>query len=213
MTTVTRLPRRMARIAAPARIETLARDQFEGYASLFGITDGARDVIAPGAFAKSLRNTGVVRVRMLYQHFAHEPIGVWENIREDARGLYVRGRLVTDTSRGRDVRALLADGALDGLSIGFKTKAARRDPLTRTRVLTEVELWEISIVTFPLLKGSQVTAIGKSALANLIRTTSTDPKKVFHTETRSHRATASDHLQPMKIGALRAPANANPSRS
>lgn len=170
MTIVTRLPRRMARIAAPARIETLGRDQFEGYASLFGIADGAGDIIAPGAFAKSLRATGIARVRMLYQHRAHEPIGVWEDIREDARGLYVRGRLIGETQRGREVRALIAEGALDGLSIGFRTKAARRDPLTRHRVLTEVALWEISIVTFPLLKGSQVTAIGaKGALAEVIR--------------------------------------------
>ena len=185
---ITRLRRRMARIATPARIENLSRDQFEGYASLFGVTDGAGDTVAPGAFAKSLRLTGIAPVRMLYQHFAHEPIGVWEDIREDARGLYVRGRLVTETGRGRDVRALIAEGALDGLSIGFKTRAARRDPLTRSRVLTELELWEISIVTFPLLAGSQVTAIGaKSALANVIRsaTAQLGANMKFHAETRS----------------------------
>jgi hypothetical protein len=107
---------------------------------------------------------------MLYQHFAHEPIGVWEAIREDARGLYVRGRLVTDTQRGREVLALLNEGALNGLSIGFRTVRARRDVKTNTRALLEIELWEISVVTFPLLAGSQVTAVGGAdGAANEIR--------------------------------------------
>ncbi|HEX3653733.1 MAG TPA: HK97 family phage prohead protease [Rhizomicrobium sp.] len=157
---VTTLRRRLAHIDAPAAFAQLRSNQFEGYASLFGVPDGAGDVMAPGAFARSLRARGIERIRMLYQHFAHEPIGVWEEIREDARGLYVRGRLTTDIERGRDVLALLKDGALNGLSIGFKTKAARRDPATGARVLTEVELWEVSVVTFPLLEGSAVTAIG-----------------------------------------------------
>jgi len=95
---------------------------------------------------------------MLYQHFAHQPIGVWTEIVEDPHGLYVRGRLTAEVERARDVRALLAEGALNGLSIGFRTVRARRG--TAGRTLTEVELWEISVVTFPLLAGSKVTAIG-----------------------------------------------------
>src|SRR5436305_9749713 len=127
---VTTLRRRLAHIDAPAAFAQRRSNEFEGYASLFGVADGAGDVVAPGAFAKSLRTRGIERIRMLYQHFAHEPIGVWEDIREDARGLYVRGRLTTDIERGRDVLALLKDGALNGLSIGFKTHRARRDPAT-----------------------------------------------------------------------------------
>lgn len=171
---VTTLRRRLARIDAPAAFAQLRTGEFAGYASLFGIADGAGDVMAPGAFAKSLRARGIERIRMLYQHFAHEPIGVWEDIREDARGLYVRGRLTTDIERGRDVLALLKDGALNGLSIGFKTQRARRDPATGARTLLEVELWEVSVVTFPLLEGSAVTGIGaKGALANVIRNAAT----------------------------------------
>ena len=151
--------RGVAHIAAPARIEALGAGELEGYASLFGITDSAGDVVAKGAFAKSLAR-GVSRVRMLYQHFAHEPIGVWEAIREDPRGLYVKGRIVTDTQRGREVLALLGEGALNGLSIGFRTVRARRDAKTGLRTLLEIELWEVSVVTFPLLAGSQVTAVG-----------------------------------------------------
>ena len=155
--------RRLARLEAPAILAALAKDEFEGYASLFGVPDGAGDVVAPGAFAKSLGSRGLARIRMLYQHSAHEPIGTWQDIREDARGLYVRGRLVTGIERGRDVQALLEAGALNGLSIGFKTQRARRDATTGLRTLIDVELWEISVVTFPLLEGSRVTGLGSKA--------------------------------------------------
>lgn len=154
--------RRLAHRNLPVRLTPLGPDEFEGYASLFGVADGGGDIMAPGAFAASLRKRPAAQVRMLYQHFAHAPIGVWEEIAEDARGLYVRGRLVSDVERARDVRALLVEGALNGLSIGFRTVRAKRGATGRT--LLEVELWEISVVTFPLLAGSQVTAIGtKSA--------------------------------------------------
>lgn len=163
--------RRLAHVSAPALLTSLNRDQFEGYASLFGVPDGAGDVVAPGAFVASLRKQGLSSVRMLYQHLAHEPIGVWEEMREDNRGLYVKGRIVTGIERGRDVLALLNEGALNGLSIGFRTRRARRDAATGLRTLLDIELWEVSVVTFPLLQGSQVTAIGtkKDALAQTLR--------------------------------------------
>ena len=90
---------------------------------------------------------------------------MWQAIREDAKGLYVRGRLVLDVRRAREVRELVAEGALDGLSIGFRTVRARRDPRSGLRTLIEVDLWEISIVTFPLLTGSGVTAVGAKGAA------------------------------------------------
>jgi HK97 family phage prohead protease len=162
--------RSLARANAPARLTDLGHDEFEGYASLFGIADGAGDVMAPGAFTASLRRRPAREVRMLYQHSAHEPLGVWDEIREDSRGLHVRGRLVLDVVRAREVRALIASGALDGLSIGFRTVRARTDRATGLRTLMEVDLWEISIVTFPLLNGGGVTAMGeKRALIDDIR--------------------------------------------
>lgn len=151
--------RPLARKQTHAGLTPLGPDQFEGYASLFGVPDGGGDTVAPGAFAQSLRRRGPSQVRMLYQHFAHAPIGVWEEIREDQIGLYVRGRLACDVEHARDVRALLVEGALNGLSIGFRTLRAKRTGVGR-RQLLEVELWEISVVTFPLLAGSTVTAIG-----------------------------------------------------
>jgi hypothetical protein len=169
MTVIQHARHRLARTLTPARIAALGRDEFEGYASLFHVADGAGDIVVPGAFQHSLRRRPPARVRMLYQHFAHEPIGTWEEIREDQRGLTVRGRLATDSDRARDVAALIRAGALDGLSIGFKTIRARRDAATNTRTLLEIELWEISVVTFPLLAGSEVTAIGEKNDATALR--------------------------------------------
>ncbi|MDE2492902.1 MAG: HK97 family phage prohead protease [Alphaproteobacteria bacterium] len=170
MTAIRTARRRLARFDTPARLADLAHDEFEGYASLFGVPDGAGDIVAKGAFLASLRRRPASRVRMLYQHCAHEPIGVWAAIREDARGLYVRGRLTLDVTRAREVRALIRDGALNGLSIGFRTRYATRSGTHR--LLHEIELWEISVVTFPLLAGSRVTASGakNDALSHDMRT-------------------------------------------
>jgi uncharacterized protein len=131
---------------------------FEGYASLFGIADLGKDVVAPGAFSDSLARRGPAGVRMLWQHDPAEPIGRWLSIAEDARGLKVRGRLNLAVARAREVHALMREGAVDGLSIGFKVeRAARRSGGLRR--LEKLDLWEISIVTFPMLPGARVAAV------------------------------------------------------
>ena len=134
----------------------------EGYASLFGELDQARDMVMPGAFAVSLRTRGVRRIPMLFQHDPAEPVGVWLELREDHRGLYARGRLIPDVQRGRELLSLVRDGAIDGLSIGFRTVKGRIDPKTRIRKLDIVDLWEISIVTFPLLAGARLHAVKRA---------------------------------------------------
>jgi HK97 family phage prohead protease len=131
----------------------------EGYASLFGEIDQARDMVMPGAFDASLRRRGVRRVPMLFQHDPSEPIGVWLDLHEDSRGLYARGRLIPEVVRARELLALLEAGTADGLSIGFRTVKGRIDPRTRIRRLEAIDLWEISIVTFPLLPGARVRAV------------------------------------------------------
>jgi HK97 family phage prohead protease len=131
----------------------------EGYASLFGELDQARDMVMPGAFERSLKSRGVRRVPMLFQHDPSEPIGVWLDLHEDLRGLYARGRLIPEVVRARELLALLKAGAADGLSIGFRTVKGRVDPKTRIRKLETIDLWEISIVTFPLLPGARVRAV------------------------------------------------------
>jgi HK97 family phage prohead protease len=135
----------------------------EGYASLFGEIDQARDMVMRGAFADTLRLRGINRIPMLFQHDPAEPVGVWLELREDHRGLYARGRLIPEVTRGRELLSLLRAGAIDGLSIGFRTVQGRIDPRTRVRRLHAVDLWEISIVTFPLLSGARVRAVKHQA--------------------------------------------------
>ncbi|MFC0201746.1 HK97 family phage prohead protease [Paracoccus rhizosphaerae] len=129
----------------------------EGYASLFGLTDQGGDAVMPGAFAASLARLAAKRdkVRMLWQHDPTRPIGVWDEIREDEQGLWVKGRLLPEVAQAREAAALIQAGAIDGLSIGYRTIRAERDQKGR-RILTEVELWEVSLVTFPMLPEAKV---------------------------------------------------------
>jgi HK97 family phage prohead protease len=131
----------------------------EGYASLFGEIDQARDMMMPGAFAQTLRQRGLRKIPMLFQHDPAEPIGIWLELREDFRGLFARGKLIPDVARARELLALLRAGAIDGLSIGYRTQRGRIDPKTHIRKLHQVDLWEISIVTFPLLAGARVATV------------------------------------------------------
>jgi HK97 family phage prohead protease len=132
---------------------------FVGYASLFGERDSAGDVMLPGAFARTIARRGPANVRMLFQHDPAEPVGTWLDLHETARGLHVMGRLDRNVQRGRELVSLLESGGLDGLSIGFKTITASRDRAAGTRRLHQVDLWEISLVTFPMLEGARVSAM------------------------------------------------------
>ena len=140
--------------------------RIEGYASLWGVADLNGDVVAPGAFAASLAKTGARGVRMLHQHESRAVVGVWDELVEDERGLFVRGRVLDWSAEARFARALSKAGALDGLSIGFRSSRARREG--RLRVLIEVELWEVSLVTFPMLPGARfaVSAGGRGGRAS-----------------------------------------------
>ena len=131
----------------------------EGYASLFGQPDQGGDIVQPGAYAASLAALAAAggKVKMLWQHDPAQPIGVWDAVAEDARGLRVKGRLLDITQKGREAAALIAAGALDGLSIGYRTRRAERDQKGQ-RLLTELELWEVSGVTFPMLPAARVAA-------------------------------------------------------
>jgi HK97 family phage prohead protease len=131
----------------------------EGYASLFGAIDQANDMVMPGAFAQSLRLRDIRRIPMLFQHDPAEPIGIWLELKEDWLGLHARGRLIPEVARAKELLALLRAGTGDGLSIGFRTVKARVDPQTRVRKLYHVDLWEISLVTFPLLPGARVRTV------------------------------------------------------
>jgi HK97 family phage prohead protease len=128
-----------------------ADGRFEGYASVFGKLDDGGDIVMPGAFRKSLGLRGRHRIKMLFQHDPKEPVGTWDAIREDDYGLWVEGRLVGEVPRADALRRLIAKGAVDGLSIGFRTVKSTRASRSGDRRLWEVDLWEISIVTFPMM--------------------------------------------------------------
>lgn len=127
-----------------------AEGEFKGYASIFNNEDLGRDVVMPGAFAKSLARRPAGRVKMLREHSTAEPIGIWTNLVEDSKGLRAEGRLILDTTKGRETHALMKAGALDGLSIGYRTLKDRFDRGKGIRYLEELDLPEISIVTFPM---------------------------------------------------------------
>lgn len=133
----------------------------EGYASVFGRADQGGDVVQAGAYARSLKALAGRggRVKMLWQHDPGQPIGVWDEVREDGHGLWVKGRVLKEVARGREALALLDAGAIEGLSIGYRTVSAERDAKGR-RLLSELELWEVSLVTFPMLPEARVA--GKS---------------------------------------------------
>lgn len=136
--------------------------RFAGYASVFNTLDGQQDIILPGAFAATIagRASGI---RLLWQHRQDEPIGLFTRLFEDRRGLYVEGRLLLEIPRAREAFALLKAGALKGLSIGYTPLDYSTCAVTGIRRIREVELWEISLVTFPANARAEVTVV-KSVL-------------------------------------------------
>lgn len=147
------------------RLEVEDGAGISGYASLFGQPDNGGDIVERGAYSASLeklRSTGR-NVKFLWQHDPLKPIGVWDEIREDENGLFVKGRLLTETQSGHEAAVLVSSGAIDGLSIGYRTKRSERDGQGR-RVLKEVELWEVSLVTFPMLNEARVGAKAEDVL-------------------------------------------------
>lgn len=144
---------------------------FEGYAAVFGNEDSWGDVIAPGAFKKTLREhkkSGRMPA-LLWQHDNWQPIGVWESMKEDDTGLYVKGRLLReDVYRAREAYALLKAGALSGMSIGYYATDYETDTKTGVRTLKEIDLVEASLVTFPANPEARVTTL-KAAGINTIR--------------------------------------------
>ena len=145
-----------------------AEGRFSGYASLFGEPDLGKDVIERGAFSRSLQARGVGGIRMLFQHDPASPLGHWVTLKEDARGLYVEGQFAPGVSKADEVRRLMKARALDGLSIGFQTVRSRRDAKTGIRHILEADLWEISVVTFPMLPSARVSEVKEMSAGALL---------------------------------------------
>jgi len=137
----------------------------EGWASIYDQPDLNNDVVAPGAFARSLAGARARSVKLLSQHAADAPIGRWLSFEERPRGLYAKGEIVLATTRARETAALIAGGLIDGLSIGFRTVRARRADGGR-RIL-EADLWEVSVVTFPMAPAARIVRAGGGSPATI----------------------------------------------
>lgn len=152
---------------AVSELKALGKDAapgtFEGYASVFNIVDQGGDVVLPGAFKESIAaNARMKRITpMLWQHDRAEPIGIWEDVQEDTKGLKVRGRLlVEDDPLAKRAYAHINAGSIGGLSIGYRTIESRPSP-TKPNVyeLEKLDLREISLVTLPMLIQARITGV------------------------------------------------------
>ena len=134
---------------------------FVGYGSIFGNKDLGNDVVEKGAFLKSLNDRGSRGVKLLWQHKTDQPIGIFEEIREDNKGLRVQGKLALGTQGGKEAYELLKLGALDGMSIGYRADPAKQkyDEKNKRRYLKELDLMEISLVTFPMNPRAKIQAV------------------------------------------------------
>ena len=136
----------------PFEIKTISETgAFTGYASVFGNEDLWGDIVVAGAFSKSIAEK---KPAMLWQHNSDEPIGIWTVIKEDEKGLYVEGQLLIDgVAKAKEAYELLAAKAISGLSIGYRAVSwewrKKDDSNDEVRLLKEIDLWEISLVTFP----------------------------------------------------------------
>lgn len=141
--------------------------QFEGYASVFNVVDSVRDSIAPGAFRRCLAEmkSGQRLPPLLWQHDTAQPIGAWREMYEDSHGLYVKGDLfVAEIARAREAYKLMQEKVVNGLSIGYRVRQSHRDQKSGVRILTDVDLLEVSMVTFPANDSARIVRV-KSALA------------------------------------------------
>lgn len=149
-------------LSRPFELKSLKDDgSFEGYGSVFGVKDSYDDIVAPGAFADSLaahKSAGTLPA-LLWQHRSGEPIGIYTDMSEDSIGLKVAGQLALKTARGAEAYELLKMKAISGLSIGFATREDSYDRVTGIRTLKRVDLWEVSLVTFPANDAARIQGV------------------------------------------------------
>ncbi len=144
---------------------------FEGYGSIFGNVDHHGDIVAKGAFARSLaeqKSAGRLPA-LLWHHDPHQPIGVYEAMKEDDRGLYVKGRLALKTQRGAEAHELMKMGAVTGLSIGYRVREYSHDRDKDVYTLIDVDLMEVSPVTIPANDSARITVVKNATLINTER--------------------------------------------
>jgi len=141
---------------------------FSGYGSIFGNVDLHGDIVEKGAFAETLKERPIEHVGLYWMHDPREPIGKWLIMEEREQGLWVEGKLTLGVSRAREVYELMKDGAVTGLSIGYRTRKYDLDGENDIRILKDVELFEVSAVSGPANEEARIAGV-KSAkdFANL----------------------------------------------
>lgn len=134
---------------------------FAGYGSVYGNVDQGDDIVMPGAFAESLAQYAAKgrMPAMLWQHKSSEPCGVYTAMKEDANGLYVEGKLALKTQRGAEAYELMQIKAISGMSVGFQTRLSDYDQKTGIRTIKQGDLWEVSLVTFPMNDSARVGSV------------------------------------------------------
>lgn len=144
---------------------------FEGYGSVFNITDQGGDIVVPGAFLDTLTTQKAAgrMPAMLWQHRQAEPIGVYTSMEEDSVGLKVSGQLALKTARGAEAYELMKMGALSGMSIGYRSRDDSYDRVTGVRTLKKLDLFELSLVTFPMNDASRVASVKSIETMQTIR--------------------------------------------
>ncbi|MDE1484596.1 HK97 family phage prohead protease [Xenorhabdus bovienii] len=156
------------RLDVPLKIKSVSDSgEFEGYGSVFGVKDSYDDIVLPGAFENSLKQWGEKGglPALLWQHRMDEPIGIYTEMKEDEVGLYLKGRLlIDDDPLAKRAHAHLKAGSLSGLSIGYLLKEWEYDRTKEAFLLKELDLWEVSLVTFPANDEARVSEV-KSAFA------------------------------------------------
>lgn len=137
----------MTKVLSPIELKAIGdAGEIEGYASTFGNRDLVGDIVQRGAFARTLKGRPANQIAMLWAHDSKRPIGVWDEVEEDALGLRVKGRILTQTRDGSDAFEFAKAGAARGLSIGYRTIKSRRSAELKARLLDDVDLFEISLL-------------------------------------------------------------------
>lgn len=151
----------LAPVGLELKFSTEKPGQITGYGSVFGVVDDYGDIVAPGAFSKSLSDWKAKGKlpKMLWQHDSDDPIGVWTDMVEDSRGLRCTGELLLSVKKGAEAYEHAKAGTIDGLSIGFSARDRSYDETAGTRTLKTVDLWEVSLVTFQACEPAQIDGV------------------------------------------------------
>lgn len=136
--------------------------EFEGYASTFGNVDRGGDIVVAGAFAESLQARPAAKVKMLLHHDTRRICGTWAEMVEDSQGLKVKGKLLLTTQDGKETYELMRAGALEAMSIGYRTLVDEIDRQTGVRKIVKADLMEVSLVTFPMNERCTVGAVKRA---------------------------------------------------